>query len=253
MAGSKRVKGAKANKINSLFIFMLIFGILLILLAFILKLLYKMNNIVYFSNILGLVIIYIGLIGWLGINKNLSLSWNYIKESRRYIYFAVFLFLLLILIGYFKPVYFTDYIKSFIEQILKQTEGLNTFQLIIFILRNNIQNAFLGFILGIALGIFPLFNLLLNGYVIGYVSSFAVMEKGYSSLLRLFPHGLFELPALILSLSLGLKLGLFFLGKNKKQEFMRRLEQGLRVFVFIIIPLLIIAGIIEGIFIGLAG
>ena len=69
--------------------------------------------------------------------------------------------------------------------------------------------------------------------------------NGYLILLRLLPHGIFEIPALILSLGLGLKLGFFIFTKNKKKYLKDNLINSLRVFVYIILPLLIIAAIIE--------
>ncbi|HJX50295.1 MAG TPA: stage II sporulation protein M, partial [Candidatus Nanoarchaeia archaeon] len=65
-------------------------------------------------------------------------------------------------------------------------------------------------------------------------------------LLRLLPHGIFEFPAIILALATGIRLGLFWFSDNKKKEFVKRVEGSLRVFLFVILPLLIIAAIIEG-------
>lgn len=186
------------------------------------------------------------------INKkenNFLISWNYIKESRNYIYFSLIFFAVAILFGFFNHNLFSDYINKFLKEIFAQTEGMGTLQLIFYILQNNIKSAFFGFAGGIFLGIFPLFTLMLNGYVLGYVCYLAVQQSGFSTLLQLLPHGIFELPALILSLSLGIKLGFFIFCKNKKEEFFERLNKGLRVFIFVIIPLLIIAGIIEGLLI----
>jgi stage II sporulation protein M len=183
--------------------------------------------------------------------RNYLLSWMYIKESRRYIYFTIAVFLIFILIGFFKPVYFVELIKRFIEQLRLETAGLNSWQMIVFIWLNNIKSAFFGLILGVALGIFPLFNLIINGYVIGFVSYYAVQGLGYSSLLSYVPHGIFELPALVISLALGMRFGMFLFTKDKKKEFLYRLDRSLRVFIFVILSLLLIAGVIEGLFITL--
>jgi stage II sporulation protein M len=64
-------------------------------------------------------------------------------------------------------------------------------------------------------------------------------------MLKLLPHGIFELPAIILALAFGLRIGMFFYSKNPELEFKYRVKNALRVFVFIIVPLLIIAAIIE--------
>lgn len=183
--------------------------------------------------------------------KNYSLSWSYIKESKKFIWIAVILFAIAIAFGFLNHALFGDYIRKLLEAILRQTEGLNAWQMILFIFENNIKNAFMGLIVGAALGVFPLFALLLNGYVIGYVGYFAVQTNGWIALLDLLPHGIFELPALIIALGLGVKFGgSIFAGRGKlRKEFLRRLDRSLRVFIFIILPLLVIAAIIEGLLI----
>ena len=146
-----------------------------------------------------------------------------------------------------------DLIKKFIEELLAKTEGLSTSQLILFILYNNLKSSFWALILGFFLGIFPVLTSFANGYVLGFVAEKTVSQESIFYLWRLFPHGIFELLALFLTLGLGTRFGFFILGRNKKREFLRRLQESLRVFLFIILPLLIIAAIIEGALITLLG
>ena len=91
-----------------------------------------------------------------------------------------------------------------------------------------------------------------NGYILGFVSSMSVESAGVASLGKIIPHGIFELPAIFISLGLGLKFGTFAFQKNKAKSFKNYLINSLRVFLLIVIPLLIIAGIIEGTLIFLA-
>jgi len=70
---------------------------------------------------------------------------------------------------------------------------------------------------------------------------------------RLVPHGIFELPAIFISLGIGLKFGTFIFQKNKSESFRRYLWNSLQLFVLIIMPLLIAAAIIEGALITFAG
>ena len=84
------------------------------------------------------------------------------------------------------------------------------------------------------------------GCLFGFCSAMVVMCEGFGGLWRLAPHGIFELPALFISLGLGLKLGMFFLEKDKVKTFRNYLWNSLRVFLYIIIPLLLVAALIEG-------
>lgn len=180
--------------------------------------------------------------------KNYILSWEYIKKIKNYLLFIILIFLLgAVLALFYQPPVIVDAIKKFIEELLKETAGLNVWQMIIFILNNNLQSSFISMIAGVVLGIFPIFTALVNGYVLGFVAEKSAGLEGVSVLWRLFPHGIFELPAVFLALALGTKFGMFFLAKNKKKEFLYRLREGLRVFLFVVLPLLIIASIIEGV------
>jgi len=178
-------------------------------------------------------------------------SLEYICESMNYIYFITFIFIAFGVLGFIFPIFFVDAIKNMIGQLMEQTRGLDTLSLVGFILLNNLKTSFLGLALGILFGIIPVVLAIVNGYVLGFVSNSAVFEGGFSSLFKLLPHGIFEIPAIIIGLGLGTKLGIFFFSKNSDKEFMRRVWLSLKVFLLIIIPLLVIAAFIEGSLIGL--
>ena len=139
-----------------------------------------------------------------------------------------------------------DIILEYIKQILEQTKDMSMLQLISFIFLNNLQASFIGLIFGLFFGFFPVFFAVFNGYLLGVVASLTVSQEGFSSLLNLFPHGIFELPAVFISLGLGLNLGAFIFQKDKKEFFKKNVSNSIRVFFFVVIPLLLIAAIIEG-------
>ncbi|MFA7707509.1 MAG: stage II sporulation protein M [Candidatus Pacearchaeota archaeon] len=181
---------------------------------------------------------------------------RYIKNLKNYIGFVSLFFLLITFFGFIFPYFFREQIIKIIADLLKQTEGLGTLELISFIITNNIKTAFFGMVLGIFFGVVSLGIIIVNGYVLGFIAKETVGIEGFSVLFRLVPHGIFEIPAIIISLALGLKLGMFlftYKGKDKPLEFLKWLSDSVKVFVFIIIPLLVIAGIIEGILIMFVG
>jgi len=189
-------------------------------------------------------------------NSNFKFGLNQIKELKNYFFVVLFLFLLLGVVGFFFPYFFENEILKIIEELLAKTEGLGTIGLISFIISNNIQSAFFGMIFGVFFGIISLIVATVNGYVLGFVATRTVEIEGFLVLWRLIPHGIIELFAVMVSLALGLRLGMFlfiYKGKNKGKEFLRWIKNAIIVFVFIIIPLLVIAGIIEGALIILLG
>ncbi len=175
-------------------------------------------------------------------------SWNYLKESKTFIYFMAIIFFIFFFIGLFisapEPLY--TKIMEYIKELLGKTEGLPPFGLIWFIISNNVTSTFFSILLGIILGIFPLINSITNGYLLGFVSSISVNSEGFSSLWRILPHGVFELPAVFIALGLGARLGTFIFQKNKIESLKYYFISSFKIFLLIIIPLLILAGIIEG-------
>jgi len=173
--------------------------------------------------------------------------WQYLEKNKIYFLIISLIFLISLIIGFFFPVFLVDIIEKFLKELVEKTTGMNFFQLLIFIFQNNLLTAFVGLLFGIFLGLFPLLLSSLNGYVLGFVFERTVKVGGYGVLWRIFPHGIFELPALIISLGLGLRLGMSIFSRKKdiKKELLYNLESSLRVFLFIVLPLLLIAAIIE--------
>ncbi|MEM4325900.1 MAG: stage II sporulation protein M [Candidatus Pacearchaeota archaeon] len=221
--------------------------------------------------------------------KIYSESSEYLTVSKKYIYSSFFLFFLFVSVGIiFKtPPILEQKILSYLESILEQTEGMSYPELVGFIFLNNTQTSFFGIFLGVFAGFFPFIILIFNGYILGFVISRFIEVGGVNNIFqvlwRLAPHGVFELPAVFISIGLGLKLGLpliyryfkhyldtenvlaIFLGiffllpsliiavfidrnlrKTQFVDFDFKLRNSLKIFVFVVIPLLIIAALIEG-------
>lgn len=189
------------------------------------------------------------------IHRNIKESWRYIYESRRYIYFAALIFLLFALIGFIfpAPASIAEAIREFVNQLVNKTRDFNTLQLILYIFQNNLLASLFGLFLGGFLGLFPLFASIVNGYVVGFVAKKVSASEGLISLWKLIPHGIFELPAVLISFGIGIRLGMSLFSRKADGEFIRRLKLSSKVFIFVVIPLLIIAAIIEGFLISLIG
>ena len=117
------------------------------------------------------------------------------------------------------------------------------------IMTNNLSVSFTTFALGITAGIGTVFELMFNGLLIGVVGA-ACWEAGMSQQLWSFvaPHGVIELPAIFIAGGGGLLIakGLLFPGTLPRRASLVR-EGGRAVrLVLGIIPMLIVAGTIEG-------
>ena len=183
---------------------------------------------------------------------NFKLALKSLGQIKSYVLFSFVLFFVFSILGYIFPQPFEKQVLDLIKQLLEQTKGLNGFELIFFIISNNIKSAFFGLLFGVLFAIIPLGILIVNGYVLGFVANKAVKLESIFVLWKLLPHGIFEIPAIMISIGVGIRLGLFLFlyhGNNKRKEFWKWFKNALRIFIFIVVPLLVIAGIIEGILI----
>jgi len=135
-------------------------------------------------------------------------------------------------------------LKNEFEPIL----NLPLFLLPIAIFANNAIKSFLLILSGVAFGIIPVLFVAYNGYIIGIVISIAGGERGVGNvLLSLLPHGVFEIPAVILSGALGIWLGSGMIERlrGRDGDLKWRLGYSIRIFLRVAVPMLLIASIIE--------
>lgn len=190
--------------------------------------------------------------------ENYLKCWKFGNECRWFFVFASGLFALTFLIGFAFPIFFRTEIFELIRTLMLELEGKSVIELVGFIFLNNLKASFMAMVLGIFLGVFPIVICVVNGYLLGFVAREAVMMDGILTMWRVLPHGIFELPAIIFSIGMGLRFGMSVIGGRwsvgkDKGSVGYVFREGLRFFVFIVFPLLIVAGIIEGLLIGIVG
>jgi stage II sporulation protein M len=182
------------------------------------------------------------------LRDNYLKSWNYIKEIRSFIYLSILIFFVFAVMGFFVPVpeILSERILDILRELISQTEGMSQGELISFILANNLQSGFFAMLFGVFLGVFPIISSAVNGFIVGFVGALSVKEVGFSVLFNLLPHGIFELPAIFISFGMGIKMGSFIFQKKKWKSLKEFFWNSVRVFLSIVLPLLVIAAIIEG-------
>lgn len=185
------------------------------------------------------------------IKKEYSSAFKFLRETKKYTYIIIYIFSFFALLGFFIPMPEEVALKiiEYFKELIEYTQGFGFIEMFAFLFKNNVLASFFGLVFGAFFGVFSIFNSMLNGFVVGFASSLSVAQSGISSLWRLIPHGIFELPALFISLGLGLRLGFFIFTKDKIKEFNKRLKGSLKVFLYVVVPLLFIAAIIESLLI----
>lgn len=120
-------------------------------------------------------------------------------------------------------------------------------ELFVFIFLNNAVKALLVLLLGFFFGIVPIFFIFTNGQLVGLLLGIAQLNgEGTLALLGLLPHGIFEIPALVISAGYGLWLGgCFFRLIVHKEPFSPQLKFALKKYWQVVVPLLLVAAVIE--------
>lgn len=141
------------------------------------------------------------------------------------------------------------HLQDLLKQFAKTFQGMPKLKLAAAIFLNNSLKTLLAILLGPLLGLAPLVFLVVNGAILGAVIPLAVESRGlWQSIMTIVPHGILELPAIFLGTSIGLKLGLHpwrRLAGKATTTLRTELGYGLRLFVSVIVPLLLLAATIE--------
>ena len=117
------------------------------------------------------------------------------------------------------------------------------------IMINNMSIAFRVVAGGITAGIFTIFLLLYNGFMIGAIATLVGQNNlAYPFWAFVLPHGSLELPAIFLAGAAGLLItrALLFPGKYSRSDALKLYGLQASQLVFGIVPMLFIAGVIEG-------
>ena len=170
---------------------------------------------------------------------------------QRWIFVAVFLFGTGVAFGLATPAGSSlpsEYITAFEEQF-GSIVALPKPLIALFIFLKNTSALVISFVLSPILCLVPILALFINGWVIAFVSTLVVEEESLGFLLAgLLPHGIFELPALILGQAAALNFGVMAIRalfkKERRNLLLPGLKQNLKYFG-VALALLLPAAIIE--------
>ena len=170
---------------------------------------------------------------------------------KRWIFVAVGLFAIGMAVGLAIPTDIADFLAEDLAALEELGIIFGPFQIstAIFIFFKNVSALLLSFIFSPILCLTPVLALTVNGLVLSFVSTLVVQEESLGLLLAaLLPHGIFELPALIIgeaaALSFGAMAIVALISKKKRNQLLPNLKQNLR-YLMLAFVLLLPAAIIE--------
>jgi len=181
-----------------------------------------------------------------------------ISEIKEYIYSIRFYILLSSLVfvggafaGYSFVYNFPEETQQIVEEFKEffaSGEEMTQFQIFLFILKNNITKLFMILLLGIFAGIIPLLASFANGMILGIFGCLVTESLSWQFFLAgILPHGIIEIPVLILAVAIGMRIGKVAIWRifGGKTEIKKELAKALKFYIIILVPLLILAAAIE--------
>ena len=171
---------------------------------------------------------------------------------KKWVFIAIFLFGVGLAFGLATPAGVSGVISGDIAALGEQLASilaLPKFLIVIFIFVKNVSALLLSFLLSPIFCLVPVVALIANGWVLSFISAIVVQQESLGFLLAgLLPHGVLELPALILGEAAALNFGtmavLALFGKREKNLLLPSLRQNVK-YLLIAFALLLPAAIIE--------
>jgi stage II sporulation protein M len=141
----------------------------------------------------------------------------------------------------------TMLLDLFRETIMGGLEDASPPVLAVGIFLNNLQACILLFLGGASFGILTVIILASNGVIIGAIMEVVQQEKGTLFVAAaILPHGVFEIPAFIISGALGFMLaGSLWREWQGKEDACREAGHSARLFITIVVPIVAAAAFIE--------
>lgn len=185
---------------------------------------------------------------------------GYLYSLKNYLLISTGLFILSYAIGSLYAVYYPEQSAANMETILKGfswVKELDSFWLFIYIAVNNIVKGFLAMIAGVGYGLVPSLFLASNGFIIGLtVQKILETHSIVYVAAILLPHGIIEIPMIIISIAIGMKIGVLTFKwwtanycqhniSNSSLPIRAEIKQAVTFYVTFIFPMLVIAALIE--------
>lgn len=176
---------------------------------------------------------------------------EYLYSLKKYLLIVTNIFIFSLLIGLLLSVKNPGLSENYLE-MFKESFGwiktLNPLLIMLVIFLNNALKSLLALVLGIGIGVIPFLFVAGNGIILGMLADVISRQHGtFFVIAAIIPHGIIELPMVLISAGIGLRLGhvMYLSLKGAKTEIKLELKNGMRFYFRVIMPLLFVAAAIE--------
>jgi stage II sporulation protein M len=174
----------------------------------------------------------------------------YLNSIRVYIGLSVAIFAVTAVMGYYTAEYNPALADEWLKELdsLKWILGQPPIIIMIIIFLKNFLASIMSVLLGLGMGIMPLIVDTSNGFMLGLVSYSVLQKEGLPYLLAgILPHGIIELPTVLVSIALGFRLGyvLIMAALGERADLRGEIEVAVHFLIRWVMPLLLLAAAIE--------
>jgi stage II sporulation protein M len=176
---------------------------------------------------------------------------EYLRSSWKYILIVAGVFIISFMAGLLVSLQHLGLSENYLE-MLKNSFGwintLNPIAIMLVIFFNNALKSLLAIVLGAGFGIIPVLFVGGNGLLLGLLVNLVLKQEGFLFVLAaILPHGIIEIPMILISSGLGIRLGflMYISLRGEKTDMRFELIESLRLYVRIIMPLLFVSAMIE--------
>jgi len=176
---------------------------------------------------------------------------EYLQSLKNFITFCIQLFFVSTIAGIYIAINHTketQEVLKFVSEMFSPAVNYSQSELFFFIFQNNVIALFISLVESIVFGISSIAMIIANGVIIGV---FAVLVADKTSILHfilgILPHGIFELPAAIITSSMGMRIGSAVISKimKKKVSIAYEIYNAIKCYILIVVPLLLVAAFVE--------
>ena len=174
---------------------------------------------------------------------------SYLYSIRRYVIFSFVLFLAFLFLGYALAGVIEFGLLELLREIFGDggEGGFDPLFLLTLVFTNNAVKSFFAILLGVLFGVAPGLFVAVNGFIIGIFVVEVEQEAGLAfAAAGLLPHGIIEIPAVLVSAAVGLRLGYELVRHIQGRGHIdREFKRGVRFFLRYLVPLLLLAAFVE--------
>ncbi len=176
---------------------------------------------------------------------------EYLYSLKKYVLIVVVIFILSLIAGVIVSMIYPERSQNYynmFEGEFSWIKNLNPIEIMLVIFANNAFKSFLSLLLGVGLGVIPVLFVAANGVIIGMFANLIAKQNGTLFVIAaLVPHGIIEVPMVLISAGVGLRLGykIYPSLTGLKTDINKELREGIGFYVRFVLPLLFVAAIIE--------